>query len=370
LIFTPARLTLARERRGLTNQALADRCGVTRRTVTAWESGQVEDPPVELLAQVLDFPVEFFYAGDPPEISKELVSFRALSSVTAGQVHKVLASAALAREFADWIDGRYSTPKPDVPNLADLLPVESDAQPHPVEAADHLRAMWGLGVGPIKNMLALLESRGVRVFSLPSGDREVDAFSFWHGGQPFVFLNLGKSAEHVRFDLAHELGHLCMHRTARNRANRDRAYEIAANRFASAFLMPANGLYPQLSGRPTLGDVMTLKRRWRVSATAMVRRMYDLGCISGWHYRTWMIELAQAGYRSAEPDGLPHEGSILLRKLMTLAKQDRWTVPRIAAHLKVNPAELEVMLVGLVMSTIEGGGAKTETPGGHLRLVN
>ncbi len=370
MIFSPARLTLARERRGLTKQALADACGVSRRTATALESGNVDAPPVAMLAQILDFPEEFFYAGDPPEISEDAVSFRALTSVTARQVRRVLASAALAREFARWIDGRYSTPQADVPDLADMLPVEPAAQPDPVEAADTLRAIWGLGVGPVKNMLVLLESRGVRVFALPPGDREVDAFSFWHEGQPFIFLNLYKSAERVRFDLAHELGHLCMHRSAQSRANRERALETAANRFASAFLMPAPGLYAQLSGRPTLDDVMVLKRRWRVSATAMVRRLHDLNCITDWHYRTWMIELAQAGYRSTEPDGLPQEGSVLLRKIMALAKQDKWSVGRIARQLHIKSDELEAMLVGLVMSPVEGGGVKTERPTGHLRLID
>src|ERR1700722_15337805 len=71
--FNPTRLTLARERRGLTKQALADCCGVTRRTVTAWESGDVDNPPVDIISESLEFPVFFFFADDPCLIPEESV---------------------------------------------------------------------------------------------------------------------------------------------------------------------------------------------------------------------------------------------------------------------------------------------------------
>jgi hypothetical protein len=50
------------------------------------------------------------------------------------------------------------------------------------------------------------------VFSLSVDAAEVEAFSMWKEGAPFIFLNTGKSAEHGRFDAAHELGHLVLHR--------------------------------------------------------------------------------------------------------------------------------------------------------------
>ncbi|MBK8210507.1 MAG: ImmA/IrrE family metallo-endopeptidase [Rhodospirillales bacterium] len=41
----------------------------------------------------------------------------------------------------------------------------------------------------------------------------VSAFSFWEGGHPFIFLGADKqSAARSRFDAAHELGHLILHR--------------------------------------------------------------------------------------------------------------------------------------------------------------
>jgi Zn-dependent peptidase ImmA (M78 family) len=320
---------------------------------------------------VLDFPAAFFTGDDLNEVREDAVSFRALSSMGARQVRRVLASATITQAFSAWIDERYDTPSVNVPNIADLIPVQNREEPNPVEAAETLRLQWGLGVRPIKDLLGLLESRGIRVFSIPPEDRAVDAFAFWLDGRPFVFLDTSKSAERIRFDLAHELGHLCMHRMAGTR--RERALEAAANNFASSFLMPAQGIYAQVTGRLTLPDVITLKRDWRVSAVAMVRRLRQLECIGEWHYRTWMIELTQNGYRAAEPDGIAPEMSALLRKVLDLAREDGWPVPRLAKVMGLEAAHLQDSLGGLVILTISGGGSGTDASSTarttHLRSV-
>ena len=42
-------------------------------------------------------------------------------------------------------------------------------------------------------MIKLLESKGVRVFSLAENTKNVDAFSCWRNGTPYVFLNTFRS---------------------------------------------------------------------------------------------------------------------------------------------------------------------------------
>jgi Zn-dependent peptidase ImmA (M78 family) len=113
------------------------------------------------------------------------------------------------------------------------------SETNPESAAEYVRDRWALGQQPIKNMIHLLESKGVRVFSIAVEAREVDAFSTWKGGVPFIFLNSYKSAERSRFDAAHELGHLILHRHGEPQG---RQAEIDANRFAAAFLMPKAGV--------------------------------------------------------------------------------------------------------------------------------
>ena len=114
--------------------------------------------------------------------------------------------------------------------------------------------MWGLGELPVKNMIHLLESKGIRVFSLSIDTAQLDAFSMWHADTPFVFLNTMKSCEHSRFDAAHELGHLVLHRHA---GSKGQEAEREANAFASAFLMPRASV---LANAPHMATVDQLSR--------------------------------------------------------------------------------------------------------------
>src|SRR3546814_9447087 len=107
-----------------------------------------------------------------------------------------LAAGSLAYEVIDWVSERFTLPKADILDLGH----ERD----PASAARMLRQYWSIGEKPVGNMIKLLESKGVHVFSLAEDTKNVDAFSCWRNGKPFVFLNTFKSAERSRFDAAHE----------------------------------------------------------------------------------------------------------------------------------------------------------------------
>src|SRR4051795_10572196 len=62
------------------------------------------------------------------------------------------------------------------------------------EIALQLRKQWGLGPGPISNVLALLESKGIVVCRYEMQGESVEAFSFWNGTRPFVFMASEKEA--------------------------------------------------------------------------------------------------------------------------------------------------------------------------------
>jgi Zn-dependent peptidase ImmA (M78 family) len=94
----------------------------------------------------------------------------------------------------------------------------------------------------------------MRVFSIPADDRNVDAFSFWRANRPFIFVNTAKSAERVPFDLAHELGHVLLHRGWGR--PRPPGYEHDADVFAANLLMPADAVYAHFIGRVRLDDVL------------------------------------------------------------------------------------------------------------------
>ena len=106
----------------------------------------------------------------------------------------------------------------------------------------------------------------------------------------------------LRFDLAHECGHLVMHQGVETG---DRETEIQAHRFASAFLLPTTAFVTEFPRRAHYLDwpgLYTLKRRWGVSVRAIVRRAYDLGMIDAAQYRTANVHLARTGQAKGEAE--------------------------------------------------------------------
>jgi Zn-dependent peptidase ImmA (M78 family)/DNA-binding XRE family transcriptional regulator len=356
-VFNPQRLILARKRRKLTARALASAIGVSPITISRLENGanEPEDDTVYALATALAFPRAFFFADEVDELPAGAASFRSLSSMSAKERDAALSAGTIAYLFHDWVAERFNLPEGDIPD------VREDATPE--AAARIVRAQWGLGEQPISNMVRLLESNGVRVFSLCEDTKNVDAFSCWRGDRPFIFLNTFKSTERSRFDAAHELGHLVMHRHGAPQDSRQA--ESEADRFASAFLMPADDVMSRIRYVPGLDSLVSYKRRWGVSVAALNYRLHKLGIVSEWQNRSLNVELSSRGYRRQEPEGLPPETSALWPQIFTALWQDRITRERIAEQLHVPQAELDMILCHLSEPPLKASNA----PGGGLRVV-
>lgn len=347
--FNPSRLSLARERRGFTQTSLAYRLGVDRRTIVGYEADEIT-PSLEMLSRiaiVLDFP-ETFFGGDDLEVpTKHEVSFRAMSKMKAGQRDMAMAQGALALQLCKWTEERFNLPPVDLPDLS--------REDTPEEAATALRYVWGWGEHAIPNMIHLVESRGVRVFSLSIESREVDAFSLWKDATPLMFLNTQKSAEHSRFDVAHELGHLVLHRHA---SPAGREAEREADAFASAFLMPAKSVIAKAPRLPTLEMLINLKHEWKVSIAALCYRLHTLHLISDWAYRKFYIEIGKKGYRFNEPQSEAQESSMVLSKVVAAITEEGLTKSGLASQLSLHPRELDQLMFGLVITSLRGGRAR------------
>lgn len=335
--FTPERLTVARMRRHLRQQELADLCGVDARSVRAWEKGEWEPDAesVATLSRVLRFPVSFFSAPARPLI--EGASFRSQSKMTASQRDASLAAGVLVLDVDGWIRTRFRRPAPDLPDLSVHAPTE---------AAAILRERWGLGIGPAPNMVHLLEARGVRVYSLPETERAFSAFSFWDEDVPFVLLNTTSSGERGRFDCAHELAHLVLHRSG-DRTTPERERE--ADEFAGAFLLPPTPFIGLSRSSLDLEAMLTLKRHWRVSLVAMVYRLNALNQISEWRYRELMIEISRRGWRTSEPQSMRRETSQVLAKVFGSLRGANDKPATIARALHLLTEELQRLIFGLVV---------------------
>lgn len=348
---------MARAIRQMTATDLASAASISAPWISQIENVKKTPGPdlVRELARVLKFPVEFFYRPVKSQPPSDAFHFRATSKLAKKDEATARSLSTLAIELSDWIEATYHSPAPAVPEVQDLI--GSDDELAPEQAAEAVRGAWGLGVAPIKNLLQLLESKGAKVYSAGGPLQAIDAFSFRHGAMPVIFLNVHKSAERLRFDLAHELGHLVMHGGSLN-VEPGKEKEQAANDFASSFLMPRSDVIGAIhSNNLMLEDVLMLKRRWRVSAMALNLRAHRLGVVSDWTYSTLAKQLSMAGFRRGEPGSdLRTESSSLLTQVMSDMRSRGQGFSELARLLDVRAQDVQDLMLGIVTFGIQGDG--------------
>jgi len=337
--INPKQITFARIRRCLSKARLAKELGITARSLQNYETGSSAPDEVLLtrIAKRLKFPVSFFFLEeDMPLLTEPAVSFRKLSKMTGIMQESTFAAGTMAFKINQWMEERFNLPQAGLPDLSDLPPEE---------AAATLRRLWGLGNAPIPNMIHLLESKGIRIFSLPEEIRDVDAFCTWYENKPFVFLNTLKSAERSRFDAAHELGHLVRDLYSLQHGEKhEPQMEHEANAFASAFLMPKESVIAHQPPTCTIHYLIKLKHYWGVSLAALAYRLNALGLVSEWNYRNLCIEIAKRGYRTKEPEPrVARETSQLLTKVFDFLHDQKQSRRDIAKSLCLGIDEINAL---------------------------
>lgn len=312
-----SRLSLARKLRGMNQTELARAVNVTPRAISKYEKEGEGLSPAKLseIASKLRFDSSFFDGPDVNLPQEAAVSFRARSKMSAKKRDQAIAASAFGVALSDWMDEEFVLPAPSVPDYSGY---------EPEDAARALRAEWGLGEGPISDIIATLESHGIRVFSVTEASQEVDAYSFWDESRnrPFVFLTTSKSGERRRMDAAHELGHLVLHRKVELDGKETREIEKQADVFGSSFLMPSRGFRSTISRNISLTEVMHVKQKWKVSAFAVVVRAHALNLLSDWQYHNLCVTMSKHGMRTREPNGIVPERSQIADKILNLAREE------------------------------------------------
>jgi len=302
VLFAGDRLTLARQLAGLRKSELAARIQRSATAVAAWETGAKRPTAANVseLAIGLGVAPSFFAPRGAALVADNAVPhFRSLRSTSQKARDQAFAYGLIAVDIANAIEKHIEFPNVDVPPVHVDVDATGD---EPEQAARAVRTAWGLGSGPLKHLVRLVEHHGVLVVFSPQQASTVDAYSFDSFARPVIVLNPVKQDYYrQRFDVAHELGHLVMHHDAEPGS---RAVEEQANRFAAEFLMPADEVRAQLPtsmGARTWDALGALKEEWGVSLQALLFRARRLGCLSDVSYRNAMVTLSQRGWRRHEP---------------------------------------------------------------------
>jgi Zn-dependent peptidase ImmA (M78 family)/DNA-binding XRE family transcriptional regulator len=306
----------------MTAPTLAQILGITRAAISQYENGQTSPGPDVLrrLSLVLGLPTDFFLKKRDGR--KHNVFFRSKAATTVAARTRAGVLLEWLADILQALSLRLQFPLLRLPTL-DLPQDPQRLGPHLIEdAARETRRHWGLGDGPISNVVWLLENNGIIVTRGEIEEPHMDSFSRYDAEDPvpFIFLNADKSsAVRSRFDAAHELGHCVLHRHIPQEYwstdAKVRLRELQAHRFAGAFLLPRDTFADDVL-IPSLETFMALKRKWLVSASAMLVRCEGIGLVSDEHaVRLWR-SLGRRGWKTWEPldDELPAEMPRLLPK--------------------------------------------------------
>ncbi len=265
--------------RGLSQEALAQKAGISRLALGNIERGAVEPRAKTLhdLADALGVPV-----GDliTPARPLETVRFRARARMTGRE--QVLAEVSRWLDSFVWLE---SALKARV-----RCPLEfggaGSRPPEPKRLARDAREALGLGPKEaVRDICGLLEDRGVKVLRLFKSTEAFFGLSVGGAdGGPAVVVNTWDriSVERWIFTAAHELGHLLLHEAeyVRSETEEPKEAERQADVFASYFLMPEKafeGEWEETRGHPLVVRVMKVKRIFRVSYKTVLYRLVETG---------------------------------------------------------------------------------------------
>jgi Zn-dependent peptidase ImmA (M78 family)/DNA-binding XRE family transcriptional regulator len=280
----PARLEQALAARGLTKGQVASLVGVAASTVTKWCKGDQspEADTFDRLASVLNVQPEWLARPMLRRVSPPF--YRSNASALKAARAKLEARTEWVQELTYLLENYVDFPKVNLPKRAFKHPEEiSDAD---IEAAaEECRLLWQLGRSPIQNLALAAESAGIILVREETEISSIEGLSSWSEalGRPIIFLSSDKAnGFRSRFDLAHEIGHLVLHKHIPRADERDRynQMEKQAHRFAGALLLPAETFSNEVRIPANLDNLLILKQRWGASVAAMMMRLHALGLLS------------------------------------------------------------------------------------------
>lgn len=336
----PARLEQALAARGLTKGQLASLVGVAASTVTKWCKGDQapEADTFDRLASVLNVQPEWLTRPMLPAIAKPL--YRSNASALKAARAKLQARTEWVQEISALLNDYVDYPAVNLPERNFEDP-EQISRADIEAAAEECRSLWQLGRGPIQNLALAAESAGILVVREETEISSIEGLSSWSAllARPIVFLSSDKAnAFRSRFDLAHEIGHLILHKHIPRAEERDRynQMEKQAHQFAGALLLPAETFASEVRTPTNLDNLLILKQRWGASVAAMMMRLHTLGLLSDEEKLSLFKRRSARWGSTAEPGDEkwePEMPRLLRRTVELLVNEGIVPVERIPQHL-------------------------------------
>jgi Zn-dependent peptidase ImmA (M78 family)/transcriptional regulator with XRE-family HTH domain len=306
--FIGEKLTQARRLRRKSASVLAEDLGLTRSVISAYEKN-LRTPSFETfeaICKCLDMPALFFMtcstysdSTNGPIFYRSYVSASKMAREAAEVRNDILA------EIVDYLGQYVNFPKINIPKFD--VPSDPTAlnETEIERIAEKTREFWNLSLGPISDLVCLLENNGIVVGKFPFKCEQLDAFSQKRGSQFQIVIGADKgSSVRQRFDVAHELGHIILHRKVPKDLAKEKSFhkiiENQAHYFAFEFLFPSKAFKSETM-RLSLNEFIRLKLRWKVSIAAILKRVSRPDISSPAEYAPLYRTFVRKGWRTEEP---------------------------------------------------------------------
>ncbi|HSQ89183.1 XRE family transcriptional regulator [Romboutsia sp.] len=347
-IFNGKKLKTARMYRGKTIDVLAQETKINKKDILAFEEDKYK-PVVEnemKLSNALKFPREYFFENDNIKVVIENTHIRPESPIPRVEEISYKEKLVMTHKLISFIERYIKFPEMKLP---DNLTKYDDME----ELATKVRRFWGLGDGPIGNMVTLLEVNGISISGMNIDKRGALSFTQKQSIErnPRYLVSLGndrKSATIRNYDLAYELAYIVSVEAGIS------SKKFSKDEFACAFLLPKETFFEDLANVEELNDYVELKKKWIVPISAMILRAYQLEVINYKKYMYLMREMEKQGWLKKEPldDNIKGTNPALLKKSVEMLIDNKimsgtGIVDNLAnSGLSLYPNDIE-MLLGL-----------------------
>lgn len=304
------KLRIARHLAGYSTTDLAKELGVSKQSLSQYENGtDLKSEVYFKILKILNCEKDFLEIPLKEQLIIKNTFFRASANANAAERKYQETKTTILGQLYAFLSKYLNFPKLNLPSFDESMSIEDKAL--------ELRKFWNLGDKPILNMIKCLENNGIIVSTFNSSNKEeknkIDGYT-----QQFTVVNNNelinlfcvvvendrRSLSRKNFSLAHELGHIILHRDDdyMEKTKLEQAViEKEANDFAAAFLMPKDRFLEDLKYVRNLDSFVSLKHRWYVSIGAMMIRAKELKHITEQEYLRLIKNYSYRQYRLQEP---------------------------------------------------------------------
>jgi Zn-dependent peptidase ImmA (M78 family) len=268
---------------------------------------EADDETIELIAIALGVRSEFFHRPLTSDLVPQSPQLRARSRLTQSAKTAVMRWTQTILEEYNRLELAAVPIRPKIGDLRGWIPAE---------AAREMRRRLGFDESsPLPYLVLAIERLGVTVLGIPHTEDHMDAFCAWNGERPVIGVLRGTPADRLRFSVAHELGHLVLHKGVEKSA----VLETEADAFAAELLTPLDAIRHSIPRSPKLGQLALVKSQWGVSIKSLVRRARELGYIDQDRAVSFYRQMSARGWNKNEPGFVFYEKPRALRKLAEIS---------------------------------------------------